>query len=78
MDHNLTERQINVPMATINNDSNGLNGHAIHNHTSLAFSNGICLENRDPIDLQFRNITYTANLGFTKGMQRTVFFCYYY
>lgn len=68
MDHNMTERQINVPMGTINNDPNGLNGHAVINYKSPAFSNGICISNRDPIDLQFRNITYTVNLGFNKGM----------
>lgn len=72
MDHNSTERQTNVPMGTTNNDQNG---HAIYNNTgSPTYSNGICMPNRDPIDLQFRNITYTVNLGFNKGMLRFYFY----
>lgn len=68
MDQNLTlERQINLPMGNITSEQqqNGINGNGYEKQ--LAFSNGLNMSNRDPIDLQFNNITYTVNLGFNKG-----------
>lgn len=68
MDHNLAlERQINLPMGNITSEQqqNGINGNGYEKQ--LAFSNGLNMANRDPIDLQFNNITYTVNLGFNKG-----------
>lgn len=66
MDHNLTERQINLPMGNITTEQqNGFNGNGYEK--KLAFSNGLNMANRDPIDLQFKDITYTVNLGFNKG-----------
>lgn len=79
MDHSLNERQISLPMANINSEQNGYsgnngngNGNAngngyTNNNINFAVSNGLCMNNRDPIDLQFKDITYTVNLGFNKG-----------
>lgn len=67
MDYSLTERQINLPMGIINNEQNGHNGNGNGYTKNLELSNGLCMTNRDPIDLQFKNITYTVNLGFYKG-----------
>lgn len=72
MDHNLNERQINLPMANINTEQNGYNGNGngngyTNNNINFAISNGLCMNNRDPIDLQFKDVTYTVNLGFNKG-----------
>lgn len=68
MDHNLNERQINLPMANVNGDQNGYNGNGNgYTNNNINFSNGLCMNNRDPIDLQFKDITYTVNLGFNKG-----------
>lgn len=66
MDHNLTERQINLPIGNINNEQNGLNGHT-NISMNLAFAKGLSMSNRDPVDLQFKDVTYTVNLGFGKG-----------
>lgn len=63
MDHNLVERQINLPM--VEPQQNGLNGNGYEKQ--FAFSNGLNMANRDPIDLQFKDITYTVKLGFNKG-----------
>ncbi len=41
---------------------NGMNGV----HRQPQFSN---LPSRDPIDLQFKDVGYTVNLGFRKGMK---------
>lgn len=69
MDNSTSDRPIMVPMmpipqtpqVTVNApvEQNGQNGYK-----------GICmphLPNRDPIDLQFKDITYTVKLGFYKG-----------
>lgn len=66
MAQSVAERQINVPMGSVNNDPNGYNSHRSYND-KLGFSNGLSMTNRDPIDLQFKDITYTVNLGFSKG-----------
>lgn len=73
MEHNLNERQINLPMANINiAEQNGCNGNGYTNNTvNLAISNGLCMNNRDPVDLQFKDVTYTVNLGFSKGKRRS-------
>lgn len=49
-----------------NEQQNGFNGNG-YVEKQLAFSNGLNMSNRDPIDLQFKDITYTVNLGFNKG-----------
>ncbi|XP_031640929.1 ATP-binding cassette sub-family G member 1 [Contarinia nasturtii] len=67
MDYSLTERQINLPMGNITNEQNGINGNGNGYTNHFELSNGLCMSNRDPIDLQFKNITYTVNLGFYKG-----------
>lgn len=76
MDHSANDvRQVTVPMVptiTVNTSEqpNGLNGHTIYTDNSMEFSKGICLPhlpNRDPIDIQFKDITYTVKLGFNKG-----------
>lgn len=81
MSHDSTELQINLPIGNVNGDPNGFNGdpngfngdpngfngHSNY-HENMAFANGICMANRDPIDLQFKDVTYTVNLGFNKGM----------
>lgn len=75
MDHSAIDRQAAVPMVpmmTVNTaEQNGLNGHTIYTDNSMEFSKGFCmphLPNRDPIDIQFKDITYTVKLGFYKGM----------
>lgn len=74
MDHNAIDRQAvvqMVPMVTSNTtEQNGLNGHTNYTDNSMEFSKGFCmphLPNRDPIDIQFKDITYTVKLGFNKG-----------
>lgn len=78
MDHNSAERQINLPMGTnivhneqnganVNIEQNGANGHT-NMGRNLAFIKGLAMTNRDPVDLQFKDITYTVKLGFNKGM----------
>lgn len=70
MDNNLTDQQqINLTMSNITNDTttttpweNGLQME--NNNDNFGFSN---LPYSEPIDLQFKDITYTANLGFNKG-----------
>lgn len=54
-------------------EPNGLNGHHTnYTDNSTEFSKGFShmphLPNRDPIDIQFKDITYTVKLGFNKGM----------
>lgn len=66
MDHNSAERQINLPMGNVNNEQNGANGHT-NMSRNLAFAKGLAMTNRDPVDLQFKDITYTVKLGFNKG-----------
>lgn len=75
MDNNLAERQINLQTINITNDAqrdNCLNLHT-DNNDNFGFSN---LPYRDPIDLQFKDITYTVNLGFNKGMIISTFIYY--
>lgn len=72
MDHNAVDRQSVVQMvAPVNTtEPNGLNGHNNYTDNSMEFSKGFCmphLPNRDPIDIQFKDITYTVKLGFYKG-----------
>lgn len=67
MDLNSAERQINLPMGNVNNEQNGANGHT-NMSRNLAFAKGLAMTNRDPVDLQFKDITYTVKLGFNKGM----------
>lgn len=74
MDHNVNDRQSvvqMVPMMTTSNttEPNGLNGHTNYTDNSMEFSK-MCmshLPNRDPIDIQFKDITYTVKMGFNKG-----------
>lgn len=74
MEQNLTERQTNVAIS----DQNGINGHTVYTDNSVAFSNGICMANRDPIDIQFKDITYTVKLGFNKGMHTFLSYLFYF
>lgn len=71
MDQSATDRPAAVPMVPMmTTDQNGLNGHTIYTDNSTEFSKGFCmphLPNRDPIDIQFKDITYTVKLGFYKG-----------
>lgn len=74
MDQSANDRQTVVPMTptiTVStSEPNGLNGHTIYTDNSTEFSKGICmphLPNRDPIDIQFKDVTYTVKLGFNKG-----------
>lgn len=76
MDHSVSAVPIVLvePKNTVNTSEqqqNGLNGHAIYTDNSNEFSKNIRLPhlpNRDPIDIQFKDITYTVKLGFNKGM----------
>lgn len=63
---NVNDRPNSVSMATINTESHQENGFNLHmdNNDNITFQN---LSYRDPIDLQFKDITYTVNLGFRKG-----------
>lgn len=76
MDHSVSAVPMVLvePKNTVNTteqqQQNGLNGHAIYTDNSNEFSKNIRLPhlpNRDPIDIQFKDITYTVKLGFNKG-----------
>lgn len=53
-------------MATLDTDTNRENGFNLHtdNNDNISFQN---LAKHDPIDLQFKDTTYTVDLGFRKG-----------
>lgn len=73
MDHNAIDRPQQAVVSIVNaaDQQNGLNGHTNYTDNSTEFSKGFCmphLPNRDPIDIQFKDITYTVKLGFYKGM----------
>lgn len=73
---NVNDRQNSVPMAILNTGTNGENGFNLHtdNNDNIAFQN---LAKHDPIDLQFKGITYTVDLGFRKGKPKEkCFFCF--
>lgn len=59
-------RPNSVPMATVNTDSHQENGFNLQmdNNDNITFQN---LSYREPVDLQFKDVTYTVNLGFRKG-----------
>lgn len=58
MENNLGERQIlNLTSSTTNDPHRDNNFTITHNNNDGA----------EPIDLQFKDITYTVNLGFNKG-----------
>lgn len=63
---NVNDRQNSVPMATLDTDTNRENGFNLHtdNNDNISFQN---LAKHDPIDLQFKDTTYTVDLGFRKG-----------
>lgn len=50
-----------------NREGNGENG----THKQPQFFN---LPSRVPIDLQFKDVAYTVNLGFRKGMKLSIYF----
>lgn len=67
---NVNDRQITVPMAIINSEPRRENGFSQINDNNNCVPQNCAFQNlsyREPIDLQFRDITYTANLGFRKG-----------
>lgn len=67
---NVNDRQIIVPTATINSETRRENGFSQINDNNNSVVQNCAFQNlsyREPIDLQFRDITYTANLGFRKG-----------
>lgn len=74
---NVNDRQITVPMANINSEPRRENGFSQINDNNNCVPQNCAFQNlsyREPIDLQFRDITYTANLGFRKGEPSEVVF----
>lgn len=70
MDNILIEQQpINITMSQITNGIHRENGSSVNieNVQMLNGNVGITLQPCDPVDLQFKDVTYTVNLGFTKG-----------
>lgn len=71
MDTILNEQQsINSTMSQITNEihrENGSNVNIEHVQMLNNGNHGIKLEPCDPIDLQFKDVTYSVNLGFRKG-----------
>lgn len=71
MDTILIEQQsINITMSQITNEIYRENGSSVNIENVQMLNNGnvgITLEPCDPIDLQFKDVTYTVSLGFTKG-----------
>lgn len=74
MDGNLTTERSTMSNSTtidtITHRENGVNLHFDNNHDNCGVSN---LPYREPIDLQFKDVTYTVNLGFNKGKNLFIF-----
>lgn len=66
----IEQQSINITMSQITNEIYRENGSSVNIENVQMISNGnvgITLEPCDPVDLQFKDITYMVNLGFTKG-----------
>lgn len=71
MDVELSDKQL--PALANGNGTYRENGYvtAINNNDNYGFTN---LPYSEPIDLQFKDITYSVNLGFNKGKHFSILF----